>query len=371
MAYDKVVDSAVLDEGLKQIADAIREKAGTTDALAFPQAMADAIAAIQGGGATIEPLTITENGTYTAPDGVDGYSPVTVEVKGSGEEFVITDFSYFCYKDARLSLLDKIDTSKGTDFSGMFSYSTKNSVDYYTKNLDTSNGEKFIEMFAFSTAYNSQPPLFDTSKGITFYSMFYNCQRIQSIPLYDTSNGIRFDDMFYGCQVLTTIPELNVSKGVSFDGTFNGCKALTTVPDLNTSNGEDFETMFYNCTSLVAIPKLDLTKARTVSYMFYNCSALANLYLYNIRKTIQIGSDTSWGHLLTVDSLVHTIKELCTVTKSQTLTIGPANLEKIAGLYCRITDDTNEKKPMELCESTDEGAMTLSDYASEKNWLIQ
>ena len=84
MAYDKVVDSAVLDEGLKQIADAIREKAGTTDALAFPQEIADAIAAIQGGGATIEPLTISENGTYTAPDGVDGYSPVTVDVKGSG-----------------------------------------------------------------------------------------------------------------------------------------------------------------------------------------------------------------------------------------------------------------------------------------------
>lgn len=28
----------------------------------------------------IEPLEITENGTYTAPDGVDGYSPVTVNV---------------------------------------------------------------------------------------------------------------------------------------------------------------------------------------------------------------------------------------------------------------------------------------------------
>jgi hypothetical protein len=30
----------------------------------------------------IEPIEITENGTYTAPDGVDGYSPVTVNVAG-------------------------------------------------------------------------------------------------------------------------------------------------------------------------------------------------------------------------------------------------------------------------------------------------
>ena len=40
-----------------------------------------------GGAATpvIEPLEVTTNGTYTAPDGVDGYSPVTVNVSGSNE----------------------------------------------------------------------------------------------------------------------------------------------------------------------------------------------------------------------------------------------------------------------------------------------
>ena len=50
MAYDKVVDSSVLDAGLKQIADAIREKGGTSGSLAFPAAMAEAIAAIEAGG---------------------------------------------------------------------------------------------------------------------------------------------------------------------------------------------------------------------------------------------------------------------------------------------------------------------------------
>lgn len=50
MAYDKVVDSAVLEAGLTKIAAAIREKGGTTDTLAFPDAMAEAIAAIEAGG---------------------------------------------------------------------------------------------------------------------------------------------------------------------------------------------------------------------------------------------------------------------------------------------------------------------------------
>lgn len=50
MAYDKVVDSSVLDADLKQVADAIREKGGTSDNLAFPTGMAAAISAIQTGG---------------------------------------------------------------------------------------------------------------------------------------------------------------------------------------------------------------------------------------------------------------------------------------------------------------------------------
>ena len=32
----------------------------------------------------VQPLEVTENGTYTAPDGVDGYSPVNVNVAGGG-----------------------------------------------------------------------------------------------------------------------------------------------------------------------------------------------------------------------------------------------------------------------------------------------
>ena len=297
------------------IADAIRAKTGSTGAIVaedFPEF-------IEGIEPVIEPLTISENGTYTAPDGVDGYSPVTVDVKGSGEEFVLTDFSYFHYENARKDLLWKIDTSKCTSFR----------------------------------------------------NAFYKCKSISTISELDTSNGTDFYCMFSGCSNLKSLPELDVSNGTIFNSMFNGCSMLTTVPELDTSKGDNFIQIFYNCTRLTTIPKLDVSSGTNFGNMFTKCGLLKNLYLYNIRKTIQIGSGTSYGHLLTVDSLVHTIKELCTVTSSQTLTIGSANLEKIAGLYCRITDDTNEKKPMELCEGTDEGAMTLTEYATAKGWQIK
>jgi hypothetical protein len=50
MAYDKVIDSAVLEANLKTVADAIRAKAGTSGSLSFPAGFAEAIAAIEAGG---------------------------------------------------------------------------------------------------------------------------------------------------------------------------------------------------------------------------------------------------------------------------------------------------------------------------------
>ena len=129
--------------------------------------------------------------------------------------------------------------------------------------------------------------------------------------------------------------------------------------------------MFTGCKNLTTIPQMDISSATNVSGMFSDCTKLTNLDLRNIKTSLQIGSGTSWGHLLTVDSLVNTIKELLTQTSYKTLTMGTANLEKIANLYCKIIDDTDPKKTMELCESTEEGAMTLTDYAQLKKWSIK
>lgn len=117
---------------LSDIADAIREKLNT-EATYKPSQMADAIDSISGGGITptgeieitsngtydvtqyasadvavptggtpvINSLSVTENGTYTAPTGVDGYSPVTVNVSGGGGS------GYF-------ELLDEITVSEDT-----------------------------------------------------------------------------------------------------------------------------------------------------------------------------------------------------------------------------------------------------------------
>ena len=66
------------------IRTAINNKGGTLTETDTFSSYATAIDNIQSGSAN-EPITITENGTYTAPEGI-GYSPVNVNVPSKEEE---------------------------------------------------------------------------------------------------------------------------------------------------------------------------------------------------------------------------------------------------------------------------------------------
>lgn len=78
MAYDKVVDSTVLNTGLTKIANAIREKGGTSASLSFPDAMATAIAAIKaGGGGLPDGITALNYGTFTLSSDTDSDYRIT------------------------------------------------------------------------------------------------------------------------------------------------------------------------------------------------------------------------------------------------------------------------------------------------------
>lgn len=69
------------DKVIVDLANAYRTVSGTSEKVKIGE-LADKISALSGSSSdpVIEPIEITENGTYTAPDGVDGYSPVVVNV---------------------------------------------------------------------------------------------------------------------------------------------------------------------------------------------------------------------------------------------------------------------------------------------------
>lgn len=79
-----MADYKVTDTELTSIANAIRTKGGTQAQLVFPTGFVSAVQAIPSGGGVIRPLNVQQNGTYNPPSGVDGYSPVTVNVPSGG-----------------------------------------------------------------------------------------------------------------------------------------------------------------------------------------------------------------------------------------------------------------------------------------------
>ena len=154
MATYKVVDAEQLNADMTSVADSIRTKGGTTDALAWPDGYKTAIEAIQTGGSApslqSKSVTYTSNGTNTiTPDaGYDGLSSVGVTVNvasggGGGAGFKVTF-------PATATNWDMVDQNYASIF--LADGTTKSVKDYSTI------GGKTIENVTGINIYSVTPP---------------------------------------------------------------------------------------------------------------------------------------------------------------------------------------------------------------------
>lgn len=187
----------VNDSNLYDIADSIRAKLGVQTTYK-PSQMAGAIDSISGGGITptgeieitengtydvtqyasaevdvptgstpvINSLSVTENGTYTAPTGVDGYSPITVNVS-SGGGYTAADFA---------------DASKPT---GVFVF---DNVTFPSDSVWFAKRTGITKLFG--TNYNETGNRTGTFRGMTGlqYAIFPKLTRAYNNFLYECSN---------------------------------------------------------------------------------------------------------------------------------------------------------------------------------------
>ena len=214
---------------LTNIGSAIREMTGKTDLIA-PGDMPKEIRGIETAG-TVEALTITENGTYTAPEGIDGYNPVTVNVPTSTGDL----------PEALLNV------------SGRCSYRYYSFDGYWTP---------------FLQEYGSQ---------------------------IKTENIAQMDHMFERCTGLSELPfELNIGKGIFSMGSAESAftsSGITKIPKINNPNNvwfTSYENMF-SSTELVEVTKEDMafipnlvtqdvsSKAPSFNGMFSLCANLRRI----------------------------------------------------------------------------------------------
>ena len=288
----------------------------------------------------------------------------------------VTDMGEMFSRCSSLTTVSAFDTSNVTNMAIMFNgCSSLTTVPAF----DTSKVDNMGSMFKGCSSLTTVPT-FDTSKVNNMNGMFYECSSLTTVPAFDTSNVTNMSGMFFECSSLTTVAAFNTSNVTNMGNMFYKCSSLTTVPAFDTSNVTNMIGMFKECSSLTTVPTFDTSKVTNMNNMFYGCSSLTNCFLRNIKISLIVGSGTKYGHLLTLESLLFMIKELINTGSKKTFTVGTANLEKLANIYVKTIEITDEmrtedpnidlKLPFEICESTDEGAKLITEYVGDKHWAL-
>ena len=187
-----------------------------------PSEMATAIGNLpKGSEIVITALNVTENGTYTAPTGVNGYNPVTVNVPTGGAELPSEAFSIS--KNCRYRFAN-------------------NGWDWFIENY----GEQI------------------TTSNITDASYIFSNSKVEAIPftINLSTSGCECNNMFESCFYLKTLPEVS-GKITNFSRVFSQCYKIRQIPDswgnldfsnINTITYSQLSSIFSYCYSLRQIP---------------------------------------------------------------------------------------------------------------------
>lgn len=219
---------ATLTETFTNIADAIRSKTETTDKIT-PENMPAMIEGITTGGNVME-LSITSNGTYRAPEGIDGYTPVIVNVPQDGSP-----------------------SAEALKIKGVgnyrFAFDNWNwFIEQYGNQITTENIIVAESMFAQSPSILEIPfdLNFDKENGAVIQSIFVN-SGISKCPKM-TGKITNTNMMFGGCE---NLEELNDDFYNEIDWSF-----FDNIPADNHWDGNRSQ-MFWCCRNLKKMPPIE------------------------------------------------------------------------------------------------------------------
>ena len=249
---------------------------------------------------------------------------VSIEGGGGSSKYAPRWINFYNYKGSDLiPELSQLDTSNLTNMSYMF-YGCSGLKTLDLSSFNTSNVTSMNYVFHNCSGLTILDlSNFNTSNVTSMSYMFYTCVNLKTLDLssFNTSNVTNTTYMFYNCSGLTSLDlsNFNTSNVTSMDNMFNSCLKLETVPELNCGKILSLSSMFARATVLKNLGGLiNLGQA-------YLTTRAANYSSYKL--------DLSNCTSLTHDSLMNVINNLYDIAakgcNTQQLVLGTTNLEKL------------------------------------------
>lgn len=184
--------------------------------------------------------------TDTLPHFLTDVADAIREKKGTEEAITASDFD---------TEIENLPSGGGLDWSAIgYSEEPQTIEDGYDYAVEIKNNWDATQTDLrekFSNDYNLVfMPLVDTSLATSMYNMFSICCSLISFPLLNTSNVTTTSSMFLYCYALKSIPQIDTQNVVDMQAMFRYCYSLKDVPKLNTSKVKYMNNMFQDCRSL-------------------------------------------------------------------------------------------------------------------------
>lgn len=321
-----------LQDFLKDTADAIRTKTGTTAPINAQDFSTKILQIPSGGENSLKNLLdATKSANYlfyeyqgTSVNGLIQYND-TENVENMSRTFY----------SSKVVKVPELSTSKVKDFSYAFAYSSINEF----PNWNFSNAESIGYLLSQCKSLNTDIVINNLSKLSGDYCLAGICQQnaVKSVTLNDLNPDTVYnlDNAFFDNGWLESV-SLNTTTGVpikvkSMSQTFHYCNRLKTLPLMDLTQCKYFSVL--NCSTLESIPAYDLSNITSI-----NINAVYNLKEFHatgMKVSFNISSSTKF----TQEALVEILNNLATVTTAQTLTMGATNLAKLTDTDKAIATD--------------------------------
>ena len=296
------------DEYLTDIAVAIRTK-NFSENQYKPKEMAEAILAIRGGDGAIEALKVDVNGLYEAPEGVDGYNPVLVDVQPTIESLEINENGTYEVAEGvdgySPITVDVQPTLEALEITANGTYTPGEGVDGFSSvvvNMETgleipasalaftNIGQYLFVQDKLSWFIQNTPELITCKKMSGCSYMFHQSSDLTEVPfdIEITSECKNFDYMFQDCLNLKSVPRIiggnltaplgDYNGNASFNYMFSGCEYLREIPDnfFMEITGADYweaaknfrttlSNTFLNCYSLRKLPDISMMTGKATN----------------------------------------------------------------------------------------------------------